>query len=57
MDNCHLQKFSNDTAIVGYVTEGNELEYREVKDFIDWCELNHLHLNASKTKGDGDRLP
>ncbi|TWW56010.1 hypothetical protein D4764_09G0010600 [Takifugu flavidus] len=29
-DSCHLQKFSDDTAIVGHVSEGNELEYREV---------------------------
>lgn len=24
--NCHLQMFSNDTAITGYVSEGNDLE-------------------------------
>ncbi|TWW57796.1 hypothetical protein D4764_07G0005150 [Takifugu flavidus] len=29
-DSCHLQKFSDDTAIVGRVSEGKELEYREV---------------------------
>ncbi len=23
---------------------------RAVKDFVDWCELNQLHINASKTK-------
>ncbi|TWW67285.1 hypothetical protein D4764_02G0003260 [Takifugu flavidus] len=49
-DSCHLQKFSNDTAIVGRVSEGNELEYREViTNFVAWCELNHLRINASKT--------
>ncbi|KAK3547400.1 hypothetical protein QTP86_018902 [Hemibagrus guttatus] len=21
-----------------------------IKDFVDWCECNHLHLNTSKTK-------
>ncbi|CAL9691782.1 unnamed protein product [Knipowitschia caucasica] len=48
---CHLQKFSDDSAIVGCVSEGNELEYRSViKDFVDWCERNHLCLNTSKTK-------
>ncbi|TWW77898.1 cGMP-dependent protein kinase 2 [Takifugu flavidus] len=50
-DSCHLQKFSNDTAIVGRVSEGNELEYREViTNFVAWCELNHLRINTSKTK-------
>ncbi|KAI3352929.1 hypothetical protein L3Q82_019492 [Scortum barcoo] len=51
MDSCHLQKFSDDTAIVGCVSEGNDCEYRKViMDFVDWCELNHLQVNASKTK-------
>ncbi|TWW77552.1 hypothetical protein D4764_12G0009420 [Takifugu flavidus] len=46
-----MQKFSDDTAIVGRVSEGNELEYREViTNFVAWCELNHLRINASKTK-------
>ncbi|KAI3352693.1 hypothetical protein L3Q82_020181 [Scortum barcoo] len=50
-DSCHLQKFSDDTAIVGCVSEGNDCEYRKViMDFVDWCELNHLQVNASKTK-------
>ncbi|KAK3529637.1 hypothetical protein QTP70_032513, partial [Hemibagrus guttatus] len=44
-------KFSDDSAIVGCVCDGNEQEYRDViKDFADWCECNHLHLNTSKTK-------
>ncbi|KAI3363969.1 hypothetical protein L3Q82_001567 [Scortum barcoo] len=30
---------------------GNDCEYRKViMDFVDWCELNHLQVNASKTK-------
>ncbi|TWW63630.1 putative RNA-directed DNA polymerase from transposon BS [Takifugu flavidus] len=50
-DSCHLQKFSDDTAIVGRVSEGNELEYREViTNFVAWCELNHLCINTNKTK-------
>lgn len=48
---CHMQKFSDDTAIVGRVSEENDQEYREViRDFVNWCESNHLHINASKTK-------
>ena len=33
------------------MTEGNDLEYRKVIiNFVTWCELNHLRINASKTK-------
>ncbi|XP_077475191.1 battenin isoform X3 [Stigmatopora argus] len=50
-DTCHLQKFSDDTAIVGRVTDGNDLEYRGViTAFVDWCRQNHLYINNSKTK-------
>ena len=38
MDSCHLHKFSDDTAIVACVTEGNDLEYRKViTNFVAWC--------------------
>lgn len=48
---CHLQKFSDDSAIVGCITDHDESEYRELlKSFVDWCEKNGLRLNASKTK-------
>ncbi|XP_070759426.1 odorant receptor 131-2-like [Enoplosus armatus] len=48
---CHFQKFSDDTAIVGCVSEGKDLEYREViSNFVGWCEINQLHINASKMK-------
>ncbi|KAI3362562.1 hypothetical protein L3Q82_012268 [Scortum barcoo] len=34
-DSCHLQKFSDDTAIVGCVSEGNDCAYRKViMDFV-----------------------
>ena len=50
-DSCHLQKFSDSTAIVAHLTEGNDLEYLKViTNFVAWCELNHLCINASKTK-------
>lgn len=33
------------------MSEGSDLEYRLViMDFINWCGLNHLQLNTSKTK-------
>lgn len=48
---CHVQKFSDDTAIVGCIRGGDEGEYRAlVSDFVSWSQLNHLQLNTSKTK-------
>ncbi|KAM3860060.1 rho GTPase-activating protein 23-like [Diretmus argenteus] len=49
---CHLQKFSDDTAIVGCIKGGGEEgEYRKViEDFVDWSQENRLQLNVSKTK-------
>ncbi|KAI4891324.1 hypothetical protein NFI96_000961 [Prochilodus magdalenae] len=48
---CHMQKFSDDTAIVGCVCNGQEREYRSlVEDFVEWCTTNHLKLNITKTK-------
>ncbi len=49
--NCHLQKCSDDSAIVSCIKKHDESEYRELlKSFVDWCETNGLRLNASKTK-------
>ena len=40
---CHMQKYSDDTAIVGCITDGQETEYRGlVEDFVGWCRFNHL---------------
>ncbi|XP_051785266.1 uncharacterized protein LOC127528437 [Erpetoichthys calabaricus] len=48
---CHVQKFADDTAIVGCIRSGQEEEYRNlINDFVKWCDSNHLHLNTSKTK-------
>ncbi|XP_041841993.1 uncharacterized protein LOC121640346 [Melanotaenia boesemani] len=48
---CHIQKFSDDTVVVGCVSEGDDLEYRTViRDFVSWSERNQLQLNTSKTK-------
>ncbi|KAL7869777.1 hypothetical protein AOLI_G00137650 [Acnodon oligacanthus] len=50
-ETCHLQKFSDDSAIVGCINKSDEREYRAtVKDFVAWCERNHLQLNVTKTK-------
>uniref|UniRef100_A0A1A8NAL1 Reverse transcriptase domain-containing protein n=1 Tax=Nothobranchius pienaari TaxID=704102 RepID=A0A1A8NAL1_9TELE len=43
--------FSDDSAIVGCVSEGNDQEPRSViMDFVDWREHNHFCLNTSKTR-------
>ncbi|TWW60879.1 hypothetical protein D4764_05G0009690 [Takifugu flavidus] len=48
---CHIQKYANDTAIVGCIQDDREEEYRRlVRDFAAWCHTNHLQLNTSKTK-------
>ncbi|KAI3355495.1 hypothetical protein L3Q82_018337 [Scortum barcoo] len=48
---CHLQKFSDDSAVVGLITDGDDREYRGlIQDFADWCLRNNLQINTSKTK-------
>lgn len=40
------------------VSQGNDKEYREViTNFAKRCELNHLHINPSKTKEVVSRKP
>lgn len=42
---------NTDSAIVGCIREGHEEEYRStIRDFVGWCNKNHLRLNISKTK-------
>ncbi len=50
-EHCHLQKFSDDMAIIGCESDGNYQECRGViSDFVGWCEISALQINASKTK-------
>ena len=50
-ETCHMQKFSDDTAIVAFIRDGLDGEYRElVNNFAAWSRSNHLLLNTSKTK-------
>lgn len=50
-DSCHFQKFTGDSAVVGYICRGEEAENWAVGvDFITGCKWNHLLLNATKTK-------
>ncbi|TWW80173.1 hypothetical protein D4764_10G0012030 [Takifugu flavidus] len=48
---CQLQKFSDDSAAVGLITDGDDTEYRGlIQDFVDWSLRNNLQINAGKTK-------
>ena len=50
-ESCHIQKFSDDSAIVGCIRDGQEGEYRnQVDNFVQWCRQNDLQLNTTKTK-------
>jgi len=48
---CHIQRYADDTAIVGCIKGDREEEYRSlVGDFALWCRTNCLQLNTTKTK-------
>jgi len=50
-ESCHLQKYCDDSAVVGCISDGQQAEYRElVNHLVAWCENNHLVLNSNKTK-------
>ena len=44
---CHLQKFPDDSAIVGLIRNGDDRAYIElIKEFVDWCKRNHFQISA-----------
>ncbi|KAI2665051.1 putative RNA-directed DNA polymerase from transposon BS [Labeo rohita] len=46
-----IVKFADDTTVVGLITSGDEMAYREeVTALTHWCQENHLILNVAKTK-------
>ncbi|KAK3518816.1 hypothetical protein QTP70_014873, partial [Hemibagrus guttatus] len=50
---CHLPAscLSDDSAIVGLITDDDDSEYRElIQDFVDWCQQNCLQMNVGKTR-------
>ncbi|CAJ1050790.1 hypothetical protein NFI96_006036 [Xyrichtys novacula] len=48
---CHRQKYSDDTAIVACIRNGQEAEYRDlIRALSDWSHKNCPHFNTSKTK-------
>ncbi|KAF7669875.1 hypothetical protein LDENG_00100560, partial [Lucifuga dentata] len=44
-------KFANDTTVIGLISGGDEVNYRnEVLKLTEWCSANNLLLNTTKTK-------
>ena len=47
----HVIKYSDDTTVVGLVSENDESANRmEVEQFTTWCRSHNLALNVEKTK-------
>lgn len=50
-DSQHLHRFSDDSAVVGFIRDGQESEDRELTDnFVEGCSRNHLLLNVNKSE-------
>lgn len=48
---CHVQRYANNTVIMGCIRNSRDEEYRNsVRDFVAWWQRNHLELSTSKTK-------
>ncbi len=46
-----IVKFTDDTTVIGLITDNDETAYRaEVNTLTKWCQENHLSLNIDKTK-------
>jgi hypothetical protein len=46
-----VEKYADDTVIVGLLKNDDDTEYFNCVDFVfSWCENNFLNLNSSKTK-------
>ncbi len=45
-----IVKFTDDTTVIGLITDNDETAYREeVSTLTKWCQENHLSLNIDKT--------
>ena len=50
-DNTLVVKFADDTTVTGFVSNNDEVMYRaQVDSILNWCDLNNLILNVTKTK-------
>lgn len=48
-----ILKFTDDTTVIGLITNGDESTYpRELENLVLWCQNNNLTLNVSQEKGD-----
>lgn len=47
----HIVKFTDDTTVVGLMTDNDESPYRkEVEQLAVWCRSRNLTINVDKTK-------
>ena len=50
-ENCLIDKYADDTALVGQIINDDSSNYlQEINSFVNWCDQNFLELNVSKTK-------
>ena len=48
---CPLIKFADDTALIGLIKNNDDRAYlNQLNSFVEYCDLNFLSLNTSKTK-------
>ena len=46
-----ITKFSDDTTVVGLITNNDETAYREEgRALAEWCQENNFSLNVNKLK-------
>ena len=51
MTNARLDRFADDTAQIGQITDDDDRHYfQSITDFVQWCDDNLLGLNVGKTK-------
>ena len=49
-EHCSVLKYADDTVIIGNIVNNNETLYiLEVKEFVNWWDINYLNLNVKKT--------
>ena len=47
-DECQNDKFADDTAQIGQITDDDDRHYLQaITDFVQWCDYNFLELNLS----------
>ena len=50
-DKCQIDKFADDTAQIGQITDDDDRHYLQaITDFVQRCDNNFLELNVGKTK-------